>query len=231
MDASFIQKIYDISQPAMFEINGRTYSSRPLSPVYDPSVETIEVHTLSGVAEFIRRYQDNYRLWIKDYDAVELLGTLQSDSQRYPHFVSAQATSAKQLHDLRDLKTFIIVMQTAFIQDEVTAAIIRVVGNVLDGKTTVIKDDGITQQVSVRTGISLAERADIPNPVVLRPYRTFREIEQPASLFVMRIRQGGNGSQPVCALFQADGDAWQLDAIESIRNYFAQLFPDLVILG
>ena len=53
-----------------------------------------------------------------------------------------------------------------------------------------------------------------PNPVTLRPYRTFNEVEQPASQFVFRINKLAN-----LALFEADGGKWKLEAVESIANY------------
>ena len=40
----------------------------------------------------------------------------------------------------------------------------------------------------------------VPNPVTLRPFRTFIEVEQPESKFIFRMREGGR-----CAIFEADG--------------------------
>lgn len=52
-------------------------------------------------------------------------------------------------------------------------------------------------------------------PAKLRPYRTFLAVEQPASLFILRMREGGQ-----CALFEADGGLWRETARQNIRNYF-----------
>lgn len=52
----------------------------------------------------------------------------------------------------------------------------------------------------------------------LRPYRTFREVEQPASEFVFRLRSL-NGEVPWCALFEADGGKWKLDAVLKIKAW------------
>ena len=46
------------------------------------------------------------------------------------------------------------------------------------------------------------------------PYRTFIEVEQPESKFIFRMREGG-----ACALFEADGGAWKLDAQNAVYEY------------
>ena len=57
----------------------------------------------------------------------------------------------------------------------------------------------------------------VPNPVTLMPRRTFFEIEQPASPFIFRMQSG-----PTCALFEADGGAWQQEAMQRIAIYLRQ---------
>ena len=69
----------------------------------------------------------------------------------------------------------------------------------------------------------MAKVADVvvPNPVTLAPYRTFLEVEQPASKFIFRIKEGGQ-----LALFEADGGAWQHEAILNIKNYLIEQLKD-----
>ena len=54
----------------------------------------------------------------------------------------------------------------------------------------------------------------MPNPAVLKPYRTFVEVEQPESKFVFRMQTG-----PEMALFEADGGAWRIQAMKNIKEY------------
>jgi len=67
--------------------------------------------------------------------------------------------------------------------------------------------------------------------VVLRPYRTFLEIEQPASAFVFRLRRGREGELPTCALFEADGGRWKLEAIERIRDYLKEQLSEIAVIA
>ena len=69
------------------------------------------------------------------------------------------------------------------------------------------------------------EAAVVPNPVRLKPYRTFLEVEQPESEFIFRMKDchGGIG----CAFFEADGGAWKIEATQNIKAYLQEELKDL----
>ena len=77
----------------------------------------------------------------------------------------------------------------------------------------------LAKQRLLKTGVANLAKAKAPNPVMLRPYRTFAEVEQPASQFVFRIDKNAE-----MALFSADGGKWHLNAIKSTtcraRQYY-----------
>ena len=68
----------------------------------------------------------------------------------------------------------------------------------------------------------------VKNPVELTPIRTFREIEQPESPFVLRFDENGN-----CALFTGDGAAWRLLAVARIAEYLKNNLTgyNVVVIG
>lgn len=57
--------------------------------------------------------------------------------------------------------------------------ILKFAGTVENGTIAQYGDDGVTQKATVKTGIASKGDAIVPNPVRLRPYRTFIEVEQP----------------------------------------------------
>ncbi len=77
-------------------------------------------------------------------------------------------------------------------------------------------------------GVVLVEQVQIPKPMVLRPFRTFCEIEQPESKFIVRVRDRHGDFQ--IALFEADGGAWEMSAIHRIREYMEMHLPESVTL-
>ncbi|VTS32597.1 phage protein [Streptococcus pseudoporcinus] len=74
---------------------------------------------------------------------------------------------------------------------------------------------------TIKQGVASLVKAKAPNPVTLRPYRTFAEVEQPASQFIFRINQRAE-----MALFEADGGKWRLDAINNIANFLKEELAD-----
>lgn len=87
-------------------------------------------------------------------------------------------------------------------------------------------DNGIRQEVSVKTGAVLKEQQTVQPIVHLQPYRTFLEVEQPASDFLLRLDKEGRP-----ALFEADGGAWKLEAKRNIAAYLGEKLADLVERG
>ena len=123
-----------------------------------------------------------------------------------------------------------IYLQSMFIQDDTARQILKVVGNLTQGSETNVADDGITQRVTAKAGVARVAVVDLPNPVALCPYRTFLDIHQPASEFVLRIK-ADKDEGPRCALFEADGGAWRFTALEHIKSYMADnLDPDRAII-
>jgi len=85
---------------------------------------------------------------------------------------------------------------------------------------------------SIKTGITRVEETEIPNPIILQPYRTFLEIEQPASPFIFRLKAGPNEASPVCAaLFEADGGVWRLQAITRIRDWIKGAVSGVAVIA
>lgn len=87
-------------------------------------------------------------------------------------------------------------------------------------------DNGISQEVSVKTGAVLKEQQTVQPIVHLQPYRTFLEVEQPASDFLLRLDKEGRP-----ALYEADGGAWKLEAKRNIAAYLGEKLADLIESG
>ena len=91
----------------------------------------------------------------------------------------------------------------------------------------------MTQKATVKTGIASKSDAIVPNPVKLRPYRTFLEVEQPVSEFIFRMKQDKYDGIN-CAIFEADGGAWQMAATRAIKEYLEfelSGFPQFTIIS
>ena len=128
-----------------------------------------------------------------------------------------------------DVETFIINMQTAFVPSEVVDGVLRIVGNLKEESSAQTMDDGVSQSVTAKAGIAKVENVKLPNPITQAPYRTFLEVQQPESKFVIRIRKGQAG--PSCALFEADGGAWELEAVLRIKEWLQKELPKISVIA
>ena len=67
---------------------------------------------------------------------------------------------------------------------------------------------------------------DIKPRVQLQPFRTFLEIAQPESEFLIRV-----DPQEGIGFFEADGGIWKLEAKKNIADYFNTHLADLIEAG
>ena len=86
------------------------------------------------------------------------------------------------------------------------------------------KDDGFAQTITVKSGINHFIKQEIKNPVMLTPYRTFLEVEQPTSGYLLRVERVGK--QPYFYLYETDGGMWAFDAIANIKTWLEETLPD-----
>lgn len=115
-----------------------------------------------------------------------------------------------------DQEKFVVMLLSRFANDPEGGrdAVGAFVGKIKQEQSAKTMDDGVTQKVAVKTGISLTAEIPVKNPVYLAPQRTFTEIEQPISPFVLRVQEG-----PSIALFEADDGAWKNEAVSRISTF------------
>jgi hypothetical protein len=214
-------------------INGRTYSNGPsgILPIRPPQAETLTINTLTGIVDYVP-VELVQMLHIVDHKKVDVIDANFSDAwlTRSTYLTAVHDSPVFRFGQFMNVEDFIIALQSMFVQDENTAAILKIVGNVVEEAVNQFSDDGVTQAVTAKAGISRRDVVAVPNPVTLRPYRTFMEVEQPASTFVFRM-QSGKGQPPLCALFEADGRMWRLEAIKNIKEWLSWKIPGIKIIA
>jgi len=232
-----INKILELGKSTPEVIAGRVYQNGPggLKPLLPPSAERLSINTLTGIVDFDPGSPvPAMMIQIVDHKTVEVIYQGFSDAwlKRSTYLSAAHESPVFKFGQYYDLEDFIINLQAMFVQDDNTAEILRIVGNIKDESVKNIADNGITQTVTAKVGISMSESVSLPNPVTLRPYRTFMEVEQPESTFVFRMHSGrGTGNPPTCALFEADGRMWRLEAIKNIKHWLAEKIPTIRIIA
>lgn len=232
-----IEKIQNLCESQVQYVNEivdcRSYFKGPkgYTPNYPPKAEMLIINTLTGIKDFSPAL-DKMMIHVSDHKTVRVIDKEFIDTwlTRSTYLTAIHESPVFKFGQYYDVEMFIIALQSLFVQDDTTALILKLVGNIKDEGVANFNDDGVTQQVTAKTGISLVSNVPVPNPVTLRPYRTFMEIEQPASTFVFRIK-GNKGEAPACALFEADGRMWNLKAIKKIKEWLEYEIPGVKIIA
>jgi hypothetical protein len=148
----------------------------------------------------------------------------EGEAQEFRRNVYATATTSMHgngfpFGQYQDAESFVIGLQTLFLPSPQRDEILMLLASIKESVVRETVDNGVSQEVKTAGGVVMVGMTKVPNPVELQPYRTFREVAQPFSRFVIRLRSGKDGEKPACALFEADGGSWKLEAILSIRGY------------
>lgn len=233
-----IQKILDISREfKTLEIDDRLWSNReldriPLSEETQP--EAMNFDSLTGLKEFATGFKPPAEIdqgaifyHVESPVLVSLCGQLQPENfnTRFKYATAEMGLSSFQFSSYGrdhwyDLEMFIISLQSLFVPSETLDNIMDNAGNIVNEMIINHNDDRMSQSLEVRTGLSQRGKVKVENPVKLRPWRTFREVDQPEGDFILRFKGGVKDQRPVQAsLWEADGGRWRIQAMQSIKEW------------
>lgn len=181
----------------MLDINGNTYCNKNLTRYhYFPKADSLSVNTLTSIVDYIKGKPEELRetmiLHVISPTEVRLYSGLVDERNREELMRADAIVNEFQFDRCYDQERFLIELQANFVETDDLITIMQVAGNIKSGTTANYSDDGVSQKTTIKTGVELAD-VIVPNPVKLRPYRTFAEIEQPESSYVFRIKDGDRG--------------------------------------
>lgn len=185
----------------------------------------IVVRTLTGLIDYIKsnleRENDKFFLHIDNNKKVVLKGLLLEDGSRESLMVASAQLPEFRFDWFHPADEFLINLNARFVNEYDRKKLIAFSGNVKEDNSRQTGDDGFSQKTIVKRGIASAQEEIVPNPVKLAPYRTFTEVDQPESDFIFRMKEG-----PQFGLFEADGGAWQNQAIFNIKAFLEKELED-----
>ena len=140
---------------------------------------------------------------------------------------TVKATDVPGFRDgFRDHDKAIIELQTMFEQNEGTAYLLDLLSKISTDSNVITTDNGVSQKVEAMTGVNLKSRTPVKPRVKLRPFRTFQEVEQPESEFLLRLDDQGR-----VGLFEADGYMWRLQARQTIKAFLEEQLAEEIEAG
>jgi hypothetical protein len=225
-----VEAIQDSVRTETIEVQGREFATRPVfDPPAAPMIPALKIHTLTGLLDYVVSNpdildHDKMFLHVVSPTEVRLFTACEVPAMRRPNPATADCKDllgdVYRFGQYRSVEESIVDFQAKFVPSEDLAAAIAIIGNLKEETVNSYSQDGFTQTVQTRQGIQGVAWADVPSSLVLRPYRTFPEIEQPEGRFILRLRKSTDKDGGIqCALFEAGYSTWQAQAIKDIAIY------------
>ena len=225
---SFIQYVVGLAEPHIRNIDNEIYSDKQLHRIsYIPYADSISMNTLSSLIDYIKSgvdtFTDKMIIHVQSPTQVAMYSALDVERNRENVVVVRANVPEFNFNRFDNHESFVIGVQSKFVDDPSTdkALLLKFAGTVEAGSVAEYGDDGISQKATVKTGIASKGDAIIPSPARLKPFRTFVEVDQPISSFIFRMKDDRCGGVQ-CALFEADGGAWKISAMEAIKSFLVR---------
>lgn len=245
MEASFlkdaIQYIESMAYPHFFnDDDGNLYYDRGSSyEQVQPELNTcpmLELSSLDALIQVVKKechdYEPDsdsaYYVSVPSPTRVEVYSTPRHDLRGQRRALcAAKAVDIPGFRDTTyEYEQAIIALRSRFAPTEDQAYVLDLMGHLISDQTVQTEDDGITQRVQVNAGIQMTKVSRVKPIVKLRPYRTFQEVEQPESEFLIRL-----DDQRRLTITEADGGMWLLEARRTVFEYLADALLDEINSG
>ena len=245
MIAEAISKILALAEPNVVEVDGRHYSDRKMIEVNTPSPDRILVCTLTGMIDLINAKVEAIEaegtelthsdvvVHVVSFEEVNLIAKVADEFGHRTTFVTSKLVERPgfAFGQWMDHERFLIGVMANFTEQGDREYLLRIASNLTNERVVTSADDGVSQQVGLKTGPVLKAPEIVRNRVKLAPFRTFREVEQPVSEFVFRVSQGDHDETPKLALYEADGGAWKNTAMETVARYLRTALQDITVVS
>lgn len=202
-------------------------------PVFAPVPEDAPVpepytfFTLDGIVDYIKANveglipsdtEDDLILHVVDQCTVRLMSHPSANQKKRYCIAKCEAhVPLIRFGQWLDSESFNTMLLSTFIPTDSREVLFKVISNLVKEQNCNLADDGVSQVVTVKQGITTASNITFKNPVCLQPMRTFPEVDQPESNFTLRVNENA-----LISLHEADGGAWKNEAVANIKNYLSE---------
>ena len=231
-----IEHIEQMSDDPIQEIGDRRFLKHGFNEVVPPTPNEVQFFSLTSFVEFIRMtetHRDAAFVHIMAPTRVEFISELTDRETRKTYAMAGPLIDGH--FDVGHWMTqdrIVTEIQAYFSDEADRAKLLRVVGNVKSSDSVTLEDDGVTQKVATAAGIVAKQMEEMPNPVILHPFETFPEIDQPAREYVVRFRGGAEHEKVTFALFAVPDPTFSFNACTAIKEWLEEHLPSgMIVLG
>lgn len=230
-------------RPVTHSVNGQPYTVNEDGTLGAPVRElppqfvkpTFAVSTLAGLAALVKAKVDGadekLALHVVDYQTV-VLTQLEADEfgRRHVYARAKYGTETRFLFGkYMQPEEFRIAFIASFYFNDDASKVVQLVSSLGAGEAVAVTDDGMCQQVEVKSGVVTRSAVQLPSDgIPLTPWRTFREVNPVTSKFLLRLK-AVKDSLPHIALHEIDAK-WELDTVHAIQKWLEREVPEVPVI-
>lgn len=222
-----IDRIVEMAAPKTYQIGPYTYASKELKLVEaEPSrPKDFCVDTLSGLVRIIKEEGSQLKdlkllVQVEDQRHVavwsDYLMLAYRQFERWRLYTAEADVPRITVGNYMDQQQAIIELQSLHNATPDRDYLLDLLSKIDVTQGVKSTDNGVTQEATVKAGVVLKDTVPVKPIVELQPFRTFLEVDQPVSKFLLRVDEHGRAG-----LFEADGGAWKLEAKRSIAAWLS----------
>ena len=244
LDGTAVKEVASLAKQAaavqQFTYGDRAFTDHPLHRVdVDPEQpRPFQTRTLEGLIDFLKTEPaaKDAIVHVLSPALVEAVSPLfGADTHLRNTYAKAECPCGGLLgfafNVFASLETLHVALQTCFELDRGDVEELRkFCASIRSTEEIGVSDDGVSQEVNAKAGIAAVVTTVVKNPWELAPWRTFPEVAQPVSPYVLRFRR--NAETPQAGLFETGNAAWYVVAVHAIANHLrANLGATWTVLG
>lgn len=227
-----IEKIQELCAPNLFQEDGHIFLVDKAGGYTDvkPDLEMIEnIHlsSLDALVKFVKTEaivnHSVVYITIHNHKTVQCFTKPYAELRKNREYLyTAEATDVPGW-DARISLSFeeaLIALRTRFQPATDTEYALRLLSNITTGGKVTYNDNGVATSIVTKRGIDLQGNEAIKPIIKLRPYRTFQEVAQPESQFLIRINERN------ITFIEADGGMWKLEARNTVKKYLEEALKE-----
>lgn len=233
----FIEHIQDTTRPQIVEIDDSTFviapggSATEVRPKIDRP-DTLNLHSLDALVKLVQTEATKMAaplyITIPDHLTVRCFGQPDADARFFRQvYYEAHATDVPGWDETVRLgfEEAQIALRTRFQETPDTIYAMKLLSDICCGAKVVYNDSGIATTVTTQKGVALQSNEQVRPIITLKPYRTFQEVEQPESIFLIRVNERG------ISFTEADGGMWKLQARETVKEFLKDALEAEITAG
>lgn len=224
----FIEHIQRTTQPLIrsvgestFAINADGTAKEILPTIFHP--DPLPLNSLDALVKLVRTEASEMDtplyITIPDHLTVRCFGQPNTAERYFRQFYyEAHATDVPGWAEKVTLgfEEAQIALRTRVQETPDTLYAMKLVSDISLGAKVIYNDNGIATTITTQKGVALQTNEQIRPLIKLRPYRTFQEVEQPESIFLIRVSDRG------ISFIEADGGMWKLAARETAKRFLEE---------